>query len=768
MILTVARAIQKARTWQLVILSILGAEIIVAAMTTLIHLAWQQPVSMDILAIGFVDAFAAAAIVAPLIIHFIRQAAQLAGQNETLQDEIVARRSAEDQLRESEDRLRSFVEHTSEWILMTDEAGTIVEWNPGAVRTTGLKREEVVGRPVWEVQYLLVAPEHRSAVTLGHIKAAFQQALQTGALPGMNQVVEAQFRRGDGSMRSAEQTLFPTRTAKGFRLYCITRDITARKQAEAEIHRRLAELEAVNQLSTVMRSAQTLDEILSVALETTLAAVHISSGSIWLYDPILDKLDLSARHGLSATGDAAGRLPARPTDRMAGLVLATGQPFVSPEYGLDPRLPETVRTAFPPGVGGAALPLRAGDAMIGIFDVDVTRPRELTPDELHLLTILTEIAGNAIQRTRLHEQTERRLQRLTTLSDIDRAIIGSFDLPRNLQMLLEQVCARLSVDAADVLLFDAGPQILEYAAGFGFRTDLSRHARLSLGQSQAGRAASERRSIHIENLPASPGEFDPVFLAGEEFVEYYAVPLLAKGHVKGVIEVFHRAPLAPDQEWLDFFNALAGQCAIAIDNATLFSGLQRSNTELARAYDATIEGWSGALDLRDRETEGHTRRVTEMTVRLADALSLPDEERVHIRRGALLHDIGKMGIPDSVLLKPGALTEQEWVVMRSHPQLAYDLLSPIDYLGPALDIPYCHHEKWDGTGYPRNLKGEDIPLSARLFAVVDVWDALRSDRPYRPAWEPQRVYEYIQSQSGIHFDPAVVELFLKVIASERG
>ncbi|HEX7587324.1 MAG TPA: HD domain-containing phosphohydrolase, partial [Anaerolineae bacterium] len=515
------------------------------------------------------------------------------------------------------------------------------------------------------------------------------------------------------------------------------------------------------------RAAQTLDDILSVALETTLAAVKVSSGSIWLYDPILDKLDLSTRHGQSATGDAAGRLPAKPSDRMAGFAFATGQPYVSREYCLDPRLPESVRTAFPPGVGGAAMPIRAGDAVIGILDVDVTVPRELTADEVHLLTILTEIAGNAIQRTRLHDQTERRLQRLTSLSDIDRAIIGGFDLPRNLNILLDHVCARLSVDAADVLLFDAGAQVLEYAAGSGFQTGLSKHARLSIGRSQAGRAASERQPIHILNLQAAPAEFDPAFLAGEAFVEYYGVPLIAKGQVKGVMEVFHRAPLASDQEWLDFLNALAGQCAIAIDNATLFSGLQRSNSDLARAYDATIEGWSRALDLRDKETEGHTQRVTEMTGRLACAYGLTEEERVHIRRGALLHDIGKMGIPDSVLLKPGALTDEEWVIMRTHPRLAFDLLSPIEYLSRALEIPYCHHEKWDGTGYPRRWSGEQIPLGARLFAVADVWDALSSDRPYRPAWEADRVYEHIRSQSGIHFDPAAVGLFFQVISGNR-
>ena len=190
------------------------------------------------------------------------------------------------------------------------------------------------------------------------------------------------------------------------------------------------------------------------------------------------------------------------------------------------------------------------------------------------------------------------------------------------------------------------------------------------------------------------------------------------------------------------------------------------NAELTQAYDATIEGWSRALDLRDQETEGHCRRVTELTVRLAHALGFDDEALVHVRRGALLHDIGKMGIPDGILLKPGPLTDDEWIFMRRHPVMARDMLWPVEFLRRALDIPYCHHEKWDGTGYPCGLSGEEIPLSARLFAIVDVWDALCSDRPYRSAWPVARVLDHVRGLSGTHFDPKIVRLFLAMIEGE--
>lgn len=249
----------------------------------------------------------------------------------------------------------------------------------------------------------------------------------------------------------------------------------------------------------------------------------------------------------------------------------------------------------------------------------------------------------------------------------------------------------------------------------------------------------------------------------EGFTGYYVSPLTFKGELIGALEVLKRTPLHPDNDWSKYMDQIAFQTAIAIENSTLADRLQRSNLELTLAYETTLEGWASALELRDLETEGHCQRVAELSVHLASALGINPSALIHLRRGALLHDIGKIGIPDNILLKAGPLTDEEWKIMKSHPTHAYNMLLPIAYLRPAIDIPYYHHEKWDGSGYPQGWSGEQIPLAARIFAVVDVWDALLSDRPYRKAWTRKKALAYIQEQSGKHFDPRVVNAFLELI-----
>jgi PAS domain S-box-containing protein len=393
------------------------------------------------------------------------------------------------------------------------------------------------------------------------------------------------------------------------------------------------------------------------------------------------------------------------------------------------------------------------------FPIELSLSNWNVRDEKFFTAIIRDISDRKQSEAIIQEQ----IGRLNALRSIDRAIIASLDLNVTLDVFLTQVVSELKIDAASVLLLNKYSQTLEHVVSKGFQSNALKYTRLRLGESNAGRAALERRIVTIPNLRENLDGFaTSKQFSDENFITYFAVPLTAKGEVKGVLEVFHRQYFEPQPGWFEFLEAIADQGAIAVDNSTLFNDLQRSNIELSLAYDTTIEGWARALDLRDKETEGHSRRVTELSVRIAHEFRIGDKEMVHIRRGALLHDIGKMGIPDSILLKPGKLDEEEWKIMKLHPAYARDLLYPVEYLRPSIDIPYYHHEKWDGTGYPEGLKGEKIPLSARIFAVVDVWDALRSDRPYRPAWPKEKVIDHIRSQVGTHFDAGVIEVFLSM------
>jgi len=359
------------------------------------------------------------------------------------------------------------------------------------------------------------------------------------------------------------------------------------------------------------------------------------------------------------------------------------------------------------------------------------------------------------------DEAQRQLQRLHTIHSFETALMTNMEVDSVIQTILDHAISQLGAAAANVWLYEPDSQTLHFVAGRGFATSSPERSVLRLGEGYVGCAALEGQIVKASPPLSEWLGAESNVASSNDTLTYYSIPLLAREQLRGVLELFGRQMPQPDAEYLRFLDTLAGQAAIALDNAQLLRDLQLAHQELIAAYDATLESWVRTLDLRDHETEGHTQRVASMTVSLARLMGFEEPLLTHVRRGALLHDIGKIAIPDSILLKPGPLTEEEQRIMRKHPEYAYELLSRFAFLKPALDIPYCHHERWDGTGYPRGLKGEEIPLSARIFTVVDVWDALRSDRPYRAALPWEEAYALIQKLSGTHFDPAVAEMFLK-------
>lgn len=533
-----------------------------------------------------------------------------------------------------------------------------------------------------------------------------------------------------------------------------------RDEIQAMLERRERQISAIQRNSrSLLVSTQDIDALLQQTLNLAVGILDAELGSIQLYDHNEKRLifryvyDPADRpligHSMPTCEGIDGRV------FRSGLSDLTNAVERRKDWNaaIDSRTGNKSRSMIT-----VALKTQEG-ARVGVMQV-LNGKRPFDERDLEVVEVLCAQASQYMIGARLFDDAERRSGHLQALRSIDLAITASLDLQITLDVFVEQVLSQLKLDAVSVLLLNPHMLTLEYTYGRGFHSDALRHTSLRMGEGLAGRAALERRVIHIENLTESPNDLlRSPHLREEGFVTYIAVPLVSKGQIKGVLETFLRKPFNPDLEWMTFLEMLAGQAAIAVDNAMLFDALQRSNTELALAYDTTIEGWSCALDLRDKETEGHTLRVTELTMRLARAMGINESEMIHIRRGALLHDIGKMGIPDAILLKPGPLTDEEWVIMRKHPVYALDLLSSIPYLRPALDIPYYHHEKWDGTGYPCKLKGEQIPLAARIFAVADVWDALRSDRPYRVGWPESKARDFIVSEAGKHFDPKVIEVF---------
>lgn len=671
----------------------------------------------------------------------------------------IQREQAEETLRASEAQYRSLFEHALEGIYRTSPDGQILAANPALMRMLGVGSiDELL--PTNFFDYLYARPEN--------VATPRQDRVEADELRNIELYLEC----SDGKLLIVLHNSQRVKDESGNIVYYegAMVDITERKRAVEQLDRRVNQLEALYESGLVF--GQVLDpkaigekviDVLSERLNWDHAAVRLreeDGDGVELVAFGAGQVDFSDQ---AKNENRARKVIAHVSQGLVGWVLRNGRTLRVNNLEEDERY---VRT-FPGMSSGLYVPLKVDGATIGCISIESPDPDAFSESDERMVTTLGAQAAIAIENARLFKQTQRRLEQVSVLHQIDVVISSSADFHSTLKFVLEHILVQLNVDAAQVLLLDQSTMMLGYADGAGFPAYRQPEAPMPLQKSRAGQAILERRPLFIPNLTEYlKGGPDLMFSPGKKFRTYACVPLVAKGEIKGVLEVFSCDLFTLSDEWMEFFQVLASQTAIAIDNSLMFEDLQRSHLELSLAYDATIEGWSRALDLRDKETEGHTQRVTTLSVRLAARLGLSDAEIVHLRRGGLLHDIGKMGVTDSILNKPGPLTPEEFEIMRQHPGYAYDMLMPISYLRPALDIPYSHHEKWDGTGYPLGLKGEQIPLVARIFAVSDVFDALTSDRPYRKAWSVKKTLDYIHGQSGRHFDPKVVEAFLAMIIEE--
>ena len=534
------------------------------------------------------------------------------------------------------------------------------------------------------------------------------------------------------------------------------------RQFEAE-QQHFEEAETLRQTAEAITSSLDIQQVLNAILNNLSRVVPFESAALFLIEE--DRVRLTAGMGFQDNENVANAIfPA--SNALLQKVWESGKPLILEDAQADSRFEKWATTDQVRGWMG--VPLISRGITIGYITIDSSKVGAYTDHDANLAITFAHQAAVAIENARLFERSEQQIRQLTVLRDIDSAISSSFDLRVTLDFLTNHAVKELNADAVAILLYNPDLQALSLYTQTGFtnkRNAPSSYVRI--GEGLAGQVALKRKLVQIPDLSSSQEHKNIALVKEEGFKSYFGIPLIGKGQVKGVLEIYSRVEINPTTEWLNFFHTLAGQAAIAIDNVELFKNLHRSNQELTLAYDTTLAGWGKALELRDKETQGHTNRVVKLTVELARRMGVAGEELTHIMRGTLLHDIGKMGIPDGILNKPGPLTDEEWVIMRQHPQFAYNLIQPIPYLRSALEIPYGHHERWDGSGYPLGLKGEEIPLAARIFAVVDIWDALLNERVYRKAWPEEKVFEYLKNAAGIELDPTIVEKFLEMIQEDH-
>ncbi len=413
-----------------------------------------------------------------------------------------------------------------------------------------------------------------------------------------------------------------------------------------------------------------------------------------------------------------------------------------------------------------SVPLVAGNTVVGALNLLSEQLDFFKAENLSLVAAIASPVALSLQNARLYENLRQRLGELEIISDTSSALRKAQSNEAIQDILLAKAVEGLNANAGVLLLLENGK--LRIAAVYG-------ESRVSVGETHSSRAGMMRQALKNGELLFVPDvtqhkEFHTCRLCQalmEEARSCVCVPLQTSASTIGLVHLNWKTKAALTADESRLLESIAEIAANAIHRSALHEQTVQQALDLTQAYDATIEGWSRALDLRDHETEGHTRRVTDLALELARAVRIPEPDLLHFRRGALLHDIGKMGIPDDILRKAGTLSDEEWAIMRQHPQFACDMLSSIAYLQPALDIPWCHHEKWDGSGYPRGLKGEQIPLAARIFTVADVFDALTSDRAYRSAWTREEAIALIRRQAGIHFDPRIVGAFLKMTEQQQ-
>jgi PAS domain S-box-containing protein len=616
--------------------------------------------------------------------------------------DVTDRKHAEETLRESEIRFRTFIEQSPLAILISRK-GYMLYTNEKFLRTYGIKTaDEAIGKPVTELyapQTLKEGKERSRRRSLGlHTENDFETI-------GL---------RRDGSQFPCHVIVETVNLPDGPADMVFISDISERKKAEEQ----------------VWKSEKKYRELFQVNKDGI---------AIFLINP------LGPPGKFVEVNDAAPKMLGYTKDEMLQLTPMMLEPQATQELVQKRELEFSSK---------------------GVINFEtILRHKNGKPVYTEFTSQVIEYEGKPAIMNIVRDITERKQseKEMRVIGSLSAALRTAPTLREMLPVIVEQTCILLDSDSISVELIEPDTKDAIVEAAYGEWVSMT-GSRQPEGSGLNAWIAETRLPFLHNNIKEDPRVGFPEYMF-ENILAAAGVPLIAQDKLIGFLWMGRKKEIADSEVRL--LVAVADIAANAIHRATLHEQTQKDAANLNQAYDTTLEGWAHALELRDHETEGHSRKVVQMTVALARYVGINEDGLENIKRGALLHDIGKMGIPDSVLLKPGTLNEREWEIMRRHPEYGYDLIRQIEYLRPVVNIPYCHHEKWDGSGYPRGLKAEEIPFEARIFAIVDVWDALISDRPYRKAWSYEQAYKHIEEQAGKHFDPQIVKAFLEMLDSQR-
>jgi PAS domain S-box-containing protein len=697
-------------------------------------------------------------------------ASELHRANMRLAEESHQRLKVMDELRESREMYRRFFQTSRDAVFITSVDGRWIDMNRSALALFGYETREDIWTDTM-LNFYWDSDQGRD----------YTRKLETDGFVNDHPM---KFRKRDGSRISALVTAMPYEIGgKVIGYQGLIRDMTDELKAKDENIKLHKDQGILDSLAREMGNMLELNDIY------TSISNHIKEMIVpdWIrvlkFDEIQNTFKIEYEWGMNPLGGEGTQELENFDVNYQSLIQETSRTKQTTIAGLDESLYQDhkdfqVSVINPGGVEGSEqnlhdyqpivlTPILINDQVIGIIHVvfDIKKPPD--KEDLSFLTRAANIVAISLKKAYLFHQSEAHVIKLSSLQRVQQIVLENLSLPTTLDMMVEQVVKELAVDAVNIQYLHPGLKSLRIIAQTGFRQKVFRDTGQEIGDGLAGRVAQTKSIVQIRDLNNCPDQVNrSLEFSTEKFVSYYGIPLLVKNRLVGVLEILNRSVMNPDANWMDLLKLIAGLVAVAIDLQNLTNDLERSNKKIAEAFDGVIMGWATALELRGIEPEGHAIRTQDLTSRLAIKMGISGTELNDIRQGALLHDIGKMGIPDDVLLKGSVLNAEERKLIGRHPIDAYELLKSVDGLKGVLDIPLYHHERWDGEGYPYGIAGEEIPLSARIFALVDVWDAMQTDRPYRKAYSRTEALSHLKEQAGKHFDPTVVSAFLSIIEED--